>query len=319
MSADNLLTARIRTLCLEAESVMSIELVPAGGARFPRFTAGAHIDVHLANGMVRSYSLSNSPEEQDRYVLGVLDERNGRGGSKYIHADFRCGMSVPIGKPRNNFQLSEEASSSILIAGGIGITPILSMYRRLRHLNERVKLVYCCRSRSQAGFVEEILRLGGDIELYFDDEHNKQPVDLLQLLKGEGKEVHAYCCGPANMLRSFESACAQAGIDNVHIERFAADPSVSLSAGRGYVVELSRSGREIKVEPGESLLHALLEAGVAVDYSCEEGVCGSCETRVIAGTPDHRDAVLTAGEKLANKQMMVCVSGCLGDKLTLDL
>lgn len=153
MKIPNQLRARVRTLRLEAEGVVSVELVPESRVHFPRFTAGAHVDVYLANGMIRSYSLSNSSEELDRYVIGVLEEGSGRGGSKYIHSNFRCGMLVSIGSPRDNFPLSENASSSVLIAGGIGITPILSMYRRLLHLNKHVRAVYCARSRSNAGFI----------------------------------------------------------------------------------------------------------------------------------------------------------------------
>jgi ferredoxin-NADP reductase len=319
MKTPDQLKARVRTLRWEAEGVVSVELVSESGIHFPRFTAGAHVDVYLANGMIRSYSLSNSPEEPDRYVLGVLEEPSGRGGSKYIHSNFRCGMLIFIGSPRNRFPLNEDASSSVLIAGGIGITPILSMYRRLLHLNKHARLVYCARSRSNAGFIEEIHRLGGNVEMYFDDEHENAPINLMKVMEGEGRGVHAYCCGPRPVLSAFQDTCANAGIDNVHIEGFTADPDAVFAAGQRYIVELVRRGRTITVEPGNSLLRSLLNAGVHVEYSCEAGVCGSCETQVIAGNPDHRDNVLTVQEKLANKKIMICVSGCLGEKLVLDL
>ncbi|WP_031358758.1 PDR/VanB family oxidoreductase [Caballeronia sordidicola] len=319
MSTKQALSALIRSLRHEADGVLSVELVPGPGAHFPGFEAGAHVDVHLPNGLVRSYSLSNSSADIDRYVLGILEDRQSRGGSKYIHANFRCGMAVAIDAPRNNFRLDENAASSILIAGGIGITPILSMYRRLIQLGRPVKLVYCARSRKQAGFVEHLLEMGGDVLLHFDDEHDGAPIDLPALLERESKDVHAYCCGPEVMLRAFEEASGLAGIANVHVERFAADPEIRRTDGNSYVVELSKSGKTLGVEAGKTLLQTLLDANVYVDHSCEEGVCGSCETRVLSGIPDHRDSVLSAAERAANKKIMVCVSGCKSGKLILDL
>ena len=319
MSSKQVLSARIRTLRHEADGVLSVELVPGEGAHFPRFEAGSHVDVFLPNGLVRCYSLSNSTDDVDRYVLGILEDRQSRGGSKYIHASFRCGMDVTIGVPRNNFPLHEDASSSILIAGGIGITPILAMYRRLAQLGRPAKVVYCARSRRQAGFVEELLQVGGEVQLHFDEEHDFTPLDLRERLSTESRDVHAYCCGPEVMLRAFEAACAATGIAQAHVERFAANPEAQRAEGNGYTVELVRSGKTLEVEAGKTLLHTLLNANVYVDHSCEEGVCGSCETRILSGIPDHRDSVLSAAEKASNKKIMVCVSGCKDGKLVLDL
>jgi ferredoxin-NADP reductase len=319
MSSKQVLSARIRTLRHEAEGVLSVELVPIEGTHFPGFEAGAHVDINLPNGLVRSYSLSNSSCDVDRYVLGILEDRRSRGGSKYIHASFRCGMDVTLAAPRNNFRLDEDAASSILIAGGIGITPILSMYRRLTHLGRPAKVVYCARSRRQAGFIEELQRIGGDVTLYFDDEHDGAPLKLPSLLGQESKAVHAYCCGPEVMLKAFEEACAFNGIPSVHVERFTAEPGIQRVDGPSYTVELSKSGKKLEVISGKTLLQTLLDADVYVDHSCEEGVCGSCETRVVSGIPDHRDSVLSVSEKASNKKMMVCVSGCKSGKLILDL
>lgn len=313
------LSARIRTIRHEAERILSIELVPANGDAFPPFAPGAHIDLHLSNGITRSYSLINSPDETGRYVIGVLNDEKSRGGSRYVHEQLRCGSIVAIGKPRNNFALDESAVSTVLIAGGIGITPMLCMYRRLREAGRDVRLVYCSRSRKQAAFLDELSKLGGDIQLHFDDEHEGRPFDLIAFLAQQNENVHAYCCGPNAMLNKFEAACASAGIGNVHIERFAASVAVAEVAQAGFTVELARSGRTLDVPAGQALLDVLLEANVEVEYSCREGLCGACETRVLAGCPEHRDSVLTQSERNAGNVMMICVSGAKSATLVLDL
>ncbi|WP_395065385.1 PDR/VanB family oxidoreductase [Paraburkholderia silvatlantica] len=319
MSSKILLNACVRTMCREAIGINSVELVPEPGAHFPEFSPGSHIDLHLPNGLVRNYSLCNSYHEKDRYVLGILQDSRSRGGSKYIHEALRCGAFLRISEPRNNFALDEAAASTVLVAGGIGITPILSMFRRLRELGAPVRLIYCTRSRGQAAFLDEIEKLGGDVQLHFDDENDGKPVELRSAFASTLSGVHAYCCGPEAMLNAFEVACGQTGIEHVHVERFAANAALHAATGGGFNVELARSGRTLEVSEGKSILHALLDAGVDVDHSCEEGVCGACETRVLSGCPDHRDSVLNVEQRSGNKVMMVCVSGVKSGKLVLDL
>lgn len=313
------INAKVRTLRHEAEGILSVELVPAEGAFFPPFTPGAHIDMHLPNGITRSYSLLNSPDESGRYVIGVLADSKSRGGSRYVHEQLRCGSTLSIGKPRNNFALDEDAPSTVLIAGGIGVTPMLCMYRRLRERGLPVRFVYCSRSRTQAAFLEELDALGGDVQLHFDNEHDGRPFDLVTFLAQQDKSTHAYCCGPNAMLGAFEAACVAVGLDNVHIERFAAGVPVTVSQQTGYTVELARSGRTLSVPVGKALLDVLLEANVDVEYSCREGLCGACETRVLGGCPEHRDSVLTQSERAAGNAMMICVSGAKSATLVLDL
>jgi tetrachlorobenzoquinone reductase len=314
------LNARIRTIRHEAERVLSIELVPSNDEAFPLFTPGAHIDLHLPNGITRSYSLLNSPDDSGRYVIGVLNDANSRGGSRYVHEQLRCGSIIGIGQPRNNFALDESAASTVLIAGGIGITPMLCMYRRLRETGRHVRLVYCTRSRQQASFLDELATLGGDVQLHVDDEHDGRPFDLGAFLAQQSEDVHAYCCGPNAMLNAFETACAAAGIRHVHIERFAANAAAASAAPQtGYTVELARSGKTLAVPAGKALLDVLLEADVDVDYSCREGLCGACETKVLGGCPEHRDSVLTQSERNAGNVMMICVSGAKSPTLVLDL
>jgi len=323
------LNAFVHTMRHEAEGIISIELRPAtAGAPFPPFEAGSHIDLHLPNGLVRSYSLLNPAADRDRYVIGVLNDRNSRGGARCVHQQIRVGMTLPISAPRNNFALHESASQSVLLAGGIGVTPMLSMLDRLAALGRRVDFIYCTRSRGEAAFAERIneLAAAGSVRLtwHFDDEQGRPP-DLEALLAGRpADDTHLYCCGPGPMLDAFERTCEKLGYPHTHIERFAAAPvnEQAMPGGEpapGYRVELRRSDKTLEVPANMSLLDALLNSGVSHDYSCREGVCGSCEVKVLAGEVDHRDSILSKAEREANKSMMACVSGCKRGPLVLDI
>ena len=313
------ITALVRTLRHEAEGIMSVELRPHGDTVFAPFEAGSHIDLHLPNGLVRSYSLLNSPSEQGRYVVGILRDRKSRGGSEYVHAQLRVGSTLQISQPRNNFSLDLNASHSVLVAGGIGITPIYCMFRQLLALGKSAELIYCARSRREAALLEELAGLDAKVVYHFNDEKGVPP-DLTHYLAQQPGDTHFYCCGPTPMLDAFEATCEKLGYPHAHIERFAAaELPPSEDAQASYQVELKRAGKTLAVEPGLNLLDVLLEAGCDIDYSCREGVCGSCETRVIEGEVDHRDGVLTKAERAANTSMMVCVSGCKGKRLVLDI
>lgn len=318
MNSSTHLTVLVHTIRLEAQGIVSVEFRSPEGEDLPPFSAGAHIDLYLPNGLVRSYSLFNPPTERHRYVVGVLNDRNSRGGSRYVHEQLRVGSTIQIGLPRNNFELNESAAKSVLLAGGIGITPIFCMYHRLRALGKSVELVYCARTKKEAAFVDRLMASDNQIKTHFDDERGGPP-NLAELLSNSPNDTHFYCCGPTPMLDTFESTCKELGYANVHIERFAASGDVEPSQDRGYQVHLAKSGQSINVPAGTSLLDALLEAGVDADYSCREGICGACETVVLDGTPDHRDSVLTESERASNKTMMVCVSGCKGSNLVLDI
>jgi len=209
------------------------------------------------------------------------------------------------------------------VAGGIGVTPLLSMARRLKALGASFEVIYCARSRSAAAFVDDIAALGVPVHWHFDDTAGGPP-DLGALLAarpGAGSAgTHYYACGPAPMLDAFLSGCSALGYGNAHIERFAAAaPVEEVGSRQGFTVELRRSGQRFTVAPGQSILDVLLDAGVSVSFSCQDGFCGSCETRVLEGVPEHRDSVLTEGERAENKVMMICVSGCRGEGLVLDL
>ncbi|GJG94942.1 PDR/VanB family oxidoreductase [Cupriavidus pauculus] len=318
MSASQSLTLRVQAMRFEARGVVSIELRDPAGVPLPEFAPGAHIDLHLANGLVRSYSLCGAPEQRDRYTVGVLNDRNSRGGSRFVHEQLRVGTTLTVAVPRNHFALDEDAAHTVLVAGGIGVTPIVCMARRLAERGRSFTLLYCARSREEAAFVEQLSAYGDAVRFHFDDEAGVPP-DLKAMLAGQEAGTHFYCCGPGPMLNAFESACEAHGYPNVHIERFAADPATESVQEGEYSVQLQRSGKTVRVPSGKSLLDALLESGVQVEYSCREGVCGSCETAVVEGCPEHRDSVLSNSERASNRTMMVCVSGCKGQRLVLDL
>lgn len=317
----NTLQALVHTLRFEAQDIISIELRPVDGGEFPAFKAGSHIDLHLPNGLVRSYSLSNDSSERHRYVVGVLRDRASRGGSCYVHETLRVGLLIPISEPRNHFALEEGAVHSVLVAGGIGITPMLCMARRLVSLGRSFEMLYFARERKSSAFLAELQDLGMPLHLHFDAEAGGPP-DLRDLLAHHTPDagLHHYACGPTPMLDAFEKFCSELGHTNAHIERFTpVEVKASTDALANYMVELKRSSRFIEISSEKSLLDTLLEAGVDVEHSCCEGVCGSCETRVLEGVPDHRDSVLSPKEKASNKVMMVCVSGCKSERLVLDI
>ena len=319
----HMLNAFVHTLKFEAQDILSLELRPMAGNEFPAFEAGSHIDLHLPNGIVRSYSLLNDCRERHRYVVAVLKDKASRGGSRAVHEQLRIAMPLQISEPRNNFKLVETAAHSVLVAGGIGITPILSMVQRLHQLGCPFEVVYCARSRLSAAYVAEIEALATQVHWHFDDEQGGPP-DLQALLAtrpGVGaNNTHYYACGPAVMLDAFERSCASLGYTHAHIERFqAVEVAPASDAQQTYTVELKRSGQVLTVMPGQSLLATLQAANIDCNTSCEEGICGSCETRVLEGTPDHCDSVLSPQEQASHKMMMVCVSGCKSSHLVLDL
>ncbi|VTU26033.1 PDR/VanB family oxidoreductase [Variovorax sp. PBL-E5] len=288
---------------------------PDGAAPLPAFTPGAHVDLHLANGLVRPYSLVNPPEDSERYVVAVKRDPASRGGSAFVHEVLRVGAELEVGVPRNNFELHAGSAQAVFIAGGIGITPIACMVDRLRRDGRSWELHYSVRERREAAFVEE---LGDDrVHLHVDAESAGALLDIAAIVAAAPADAHLYCCGPAPMLDAFEAAAGGRPPACVHVERFA--PVAPGATGGGYTVRLAASKRSIPVAPGRTILEALREAGVEVQASCEQGICGTCETRVLGGLPDHRDSLLSAEERKSNRVMMICCSGSLGGELVLDL
>lgn len=326
MSLTSSLQARVHQMRHEAPGILSVELRPLAAATpfAQAVEAGSHIDLHLTDGLTRSYSLTN-PGEQHRYVVAVALDGRSRGGSRFVHESLRVGQALNISAPRNHFALQEDAPHSVLLAGGIGITPLYAMLRRLAALRRRAHLIYCASRRDGAAFVAQIESLtdasGGrlSVDWQFRDERPAR-ADLRRLLAAQPEGTHFYCCGPLALVEGYEQACEALGLANVHQERFTAAPlPKARTPQEGYAVELRKSAKQVQVAAGNSLLDALLDAGIDADYSCREGVCGACEVKVISGDVDHRDQILTKQEHAANRSMMVCVSGCRSGTLVLDL
>ena len=306
---------RLNSIRFAARNIHLYEFTPLDGALLPPFVAGAHIDLHLPNGLVRQYSLCNTPGERHRYVVGVKRDDNGRGGSRFIHDSLRVGSVLPIGAPRNNFVLAEDARHTVLIAGGIGVTPMVGMVARLRQTGRPWQLHYSVRERHDAAFLDELA--GAELNLHVDADHAGQPLQVAGIVRHAAPGSHLYCCGPAPMLDAFEAATANRPREQVHVERFA--PVKPAADAGGFTVKLARRGDMVMVAPGQSILAALRGIGMALPASCEQGICGTCETRVLQGMPDHRDSLLSDDEKLAGKVMMICCSGSQDDLLVLDL
>lgn len=286
------------------------------GRALPEATPGAHITIALPNGLERQYSLVLCGERSQRYTVGVKLDPASRGGSRYMHESLRVGSELCVSGPLNNFPLSPDPAPAVFIAGGIGITPIYSMVHERIRRRLPWSLHYACRSRADAAFLQELGRYR-EVHLHFDEEQAGRVLDIAAIVAAQPREAHLYCCGPAPMLAAFEAVTGGRPPERVHVEYFTARHEAATEGG--FVVELARSGREFLVPPGRTILQVLREAGIDVPSSCEEGVCSACETRVISGVPDHRDSVLSPDERAANRTMMICCSGCKGDRLVLDL
>lgn len=319
-------TARIQHIRQAAAQVLELELQVLQQEDIAlAASAGAHIDVHLPNGVVRQYSLLG-PCTNGVYRIGVALSPSSRGGSEYIHQSLSTGQELQVSLPRNNFPLQPCSDTAVLVAGGIGITPIWSMVQELEARAQPWVLYYCARSAEHAAFLTEIQTLAeasryGTLYTVFDQYPPYQPLNLNALFAVHGLVARYYCCGPAGMLDAFVAAVQQAGVpeSRAHIERFAAVAGITQGQeDSGFEVEL-RDGSVHVVAPDQTILDVLIEAGVGPMYSCKEGICGSCETRVLGGTPDHRDSLLSAAEQASNKTMLICVSRCKEGRLLLDI
>lgn len=314
--AEGTIRVRLESIRFAARDTNLYEFTRIAGGTLPPSTAGSHVDLHLPGGLIRQYSLTQPADAPTSYTIGVKKDQQSRGGSRFLHDKARVGDAFRISPPRNNFPLVQDAPHTLLIAGGIGITPIWCMWQRLKSLARPVTLVYACRSRTDAVFLRELERESA-VTFHFDDENPGSVLDIEALLAAMPRGTHAFCCGPVPMLQAFETAAASWPADNAHVEYFS--PRVEVDTTGGFTVRLARSGREIFVNPGNTILTALTQAGIDVPYSCEEGVCGACMTTVLEGLPDHHDSVLTPEERSKNTRIMICCSGSKTGRLILDL
>ena len=311
--SDLVITAR--EVC--AEGVIALTLADSGGGQLPAWTPGAHIDL-LLDDAVRQYSLCGLPGDQHTWRIAVLLDPAGRGGSRMVHQTMKPGDQIAVRGPRNHFPL-HAAPRYIFIAGGVGITPILPMIAVATGTGSDWRLYYGGRSRASMAFLAELEPYGKRVTIWPEDEKGMLPLD--QILGEPADGVLVYCCGPEGLLAAAEQRCAAWPAGALHLERFAAKPQPELAVGEEapFEVVCQRSGLTVTVPPGKSIIDALDENGVSVLASCLEGVCGTCETRMLEGIADHRDSLLTEDEREANEVIMVCVSRSHSDRLVLDL
>jgi ferredoxin-NADP reductase len=300
-----------------ARDIVLYEFRPTDGGAVSHFSAGAHVDLHLPNGMLRQYSLANDPRETHRYLLGIKNDPASRGGSRYIHEQLRPGMVLQVGQPRNNFPLDESAAHSVFIAGGIGITPIRCMLHRAEALGLSWELHYAVRDREDLAFAEEIAS-DPRVHTHVDAEHDGTPLNMRSIADGLREDAHAYCCGPGPMIEAFERSFDALPPGRRHVEHFSA-PKVAPEPGGAFRIVLVRSARTLDVGADQTILEVVREAGIDAEASCEQGICGSCEVRVISGEPDHRDILLSPEERAGAKCMMICCSRSKSAELVLDL
>ncbi len=305
----------------EAAEAHGFELVDPEGRELPPFTAGAHVDVEIAPGLVRQYSLCNDPRRRDHYQIAVLREPASRGGSAALIERIEAGQTLKVSEPGNHFALEPSARRTVLIAGGIGITPILCMAERLAHAGAPFELHYAARSRERAALLERVQALADKARLYFSEGPDQARLDLQAVLANPAPGAHLYVCGPARLIEAALAAAKAKGwpSSRVHREYFAPPEGQDQGPGKAFEVEIASSGQVLAVPAGKAITEVLAQHGIEVPTSCEQGVCGTCVTRVLEGVPDHRDFFLTADEQAANDQMTLCCSRAKTDRLVLDL
>ncbi|QIE54901.1 oxidoreductase [Pikeienuella piscinae] len=311
----------VESVGAEARDAMTFTLAAADGGALPSCAPGGHIELALPGGLLRHYSLINDCENPDLYMIAVGRAASSRGGSDHIHSQFREGTQVQVNAVRNTFRLDPEADAYCFVAGGIGITPIMSMIRWCRRNDRPWRLIYAARSRQRAAFYEDLCAVGADnVQFHFDDEAG-HVLDVGKALAGLAPGEQVYCCGPEPLMVAVTNVTRDRPAGSVHFEWFTApeqDPAITADDTE-LTVDLRRSGVTLTVPPGRSILEAIEAAGVAHPFSCREGACGTCATTVLEGAPDHRDFVLSDEERARNDTMMVCVSRALSGRLVLDI
>jgi vanillate O-demethylase ferredoxin subunit len=319
---DSKITVCVARKSVEAQDICAFELVAVEGESLPSFTAGSHIDVHLPGGIIRQYSLCNDPSETHRYVIGVLKDPASRGGSLAMHESVSEGDRLTISAPRNHFPLVEAANHSLLLAGGIGITPILCMAQKLASQGASFSLHYGVRSRQRAAFLREIQSAGLDVHarLYVDDDPQSQRLNVGALLAKVAPTSHLYVCGPQGFIDAVLDAARSANwpSSQIHYEFFGVK-QMHPDSDVSFDVRIASSGQVVRVEQNQTVVQALELAGVSILTSCEQGFCGTCLTGILEGNPDHRDLFLTPQEQAANDRFLPCCSRSRSQCLVLDL
>jgi vanillate monooxygenase ferredoxin subunit len=315
------LAVKVLRKTLEAQDIASFELARPDGGPLPAFSAGSHIDVQLPGGLTRQYSLCNDSVEQHRYRIAVLLDPASRGGSIAMHDAVHEGDTIHISEPRNHFAL-QHAQRSLLFAGGIGVTPLLCMAQRLAAIGSAFQMHYCTRSPERTAFREEIASspFADSVRFHFDSGPPSQKLNLEKVLRQPDAGTHLYVCGPAGFIELVVGTAKANGwpAGQVHLEYFGAAPQDS-SGDRAFEVKIASTGKTYPIAADQSVVHALQAHGIEILTSCEQGVCGTCITRVLDGEPDHRDVYFTDEEKAKNDQFTPCCSRARSRVLVLDL
>lgn len=311
----------VSRIVVAAPQVRMIEFVNAQGGALPAFTAGAHIDLTMGNGVERSYSLMNDPAQTQRYQIAVLRESDSQGGSAWLHESLKEGDTLTSSEPLNHFPLNEAGGHHILIAGGIGVTPMIAMAHRLNAIGAPYQFHYCARSAQSAPFLTELKALCGErLHCVFTEGDPAQRLDLRALLAQRPSAAHVYVCGPIDMVRTVREATADWPKGSVHFELFHGDEAATAprSGDQAFDIVLNKAGRTLHVPADKKILEVLKAEGFKIKVLCTDGVCGTCKVKLISGKADHRDEVLTDEER--EKFIQVCVSRAMpGETLTLDI
>ena len=311
----DLLDVRLRRIGWEAEGVLALEFTAADGRDLPPFKPGAHVDLHLGDGLLRQYSLCGDPAERKSYRIGVREIDGGR-VSRHIHRNLRPGALLQMSQPRNNFEFVA-SRNYLFIAGGIGITPLLPMMRAASDAGAAWTLLFCARSVEQAPFLNEAKAHGGNVTVHASQAGAR--LDVTRCLAEVKSDTIIYCCGPESLMTAVEAASAHWPEGTVRFEWFAPRARPDGEVSGGFRVVCARSGLSLDVMPDQSILQVLTDAGIEVARSCEQGICGTCEVRVLEGEVDHRDSILSAAERASNEIMMTCVSRAKSASLVLDV
>jgi vanillate O-demethylase ferredoxin subunit len=313
----------IKQVRLEATGIHSYELISPTGSSLPRFSAGAHLDVHLPSGTIRQYSLANDPAQSHHYVIAVLNDAMGRGGSMELHRTFQVGQIVTVSAPRNHFHLHEDARQVFLLAGGIGITPLKAMAHRLNTLGIAFELHYCARSKDHLAFTEALQAFSptGTVHYHLDGGKIEQGLSLPQWIHGLPEAAQLYYCGPTGLMQACHDALKSRPDIQAYCEHFKAPNSeirnTTSTDDAEVFLHIQSTGKTVAVKQSESLIDALAKHGVDISTSCQSGLCGTCKTRFISGLVEHQDFILSDAEHM--EFFTPCVSHIKSGTLVLDL
>lgn len=317
----SLISVRVERKWTEAQDIVGLTLSATDGGALPAYEPGAHVDVHLPGGLVRSYSLCHRFDGGTSYHLAVLRDVNSRGGSEAVHDALAQGDVVQINAPRNLFGLVPTTGRSLLVAGGIGITPMLCMAEQLAHQQADFALHYATRSATRTAFAAHLSQVAWAhrVVMHHDDGPADQQLNLQALLSARQSDDHLYVCGPRGLIDAVQATARQCGWPESHVHQESFGAATTVEGDAPFEVQVASTGQVVVVPAGQTIVQALAAQGVVLSTACEQGVCGTCLTGVLSGTPLHRDQYLTPEEQQANDQLLACCARAVSPRLVLDI